>query len=206
MVLVYERSPSIPYAHGVIFQFTSLKCGLGYRFQWRHGASWRLKPLPSNHWQPDCFFFKSSSMITPQSFVIMAYYEGNPSDEGDFPHKGPDIVVSISICGLSVCGRFGLWPFRFVAVPVCGRSGLWPFRSVAVSDCGRFGLWPFRSVAVGRSGLWPFRFWPFRFVAVMTRILRHIHNIKSNINGADFPEFIAKTCFFPHNEDKCNSL
>ena len=68
---------------------------------------------------------------------------------------------------------FGLWPFRFVAVPVCGRFGLWPFRSVAISVCGRFGLWPFRSVAVpvcGRFGLWPFRFWPFRFVAVMTRI------------------------------------
>ena len=60
-----------------------------------------------------------------------------------------------------------------MAVPVCGRFGLWPFRSVAVSVCGRFGLWPFRSVAVpvcGRFGLWPFRFWPFRFVAVMTRI------------------------------------
>ena len=61
-----------------------------------------------------------------------------------------------------------------MAVSVCGRSGLWPFRSVAVPVCGRFGLWPFRSVDVsvcGRLGLWPFRFWPFRFVAVMTRIL-----------------------------------
>ena len=47
-----------------------------------------------------------------------------------------------------VCGRSGLWPFRFVAVPVCGRSGLWPFRLVAVSVCGRSGLWPFRFVAV----------------------------------------------------------
>ena len=85
---------------------------------------------------------------------------------------------------ISICGRSGLWPFRFVAVSVCGRSGLWPFvvcgrfglwpfRSVAVSVCGLFGLWPFRSVAFpvcGRFGLWPFRFWPFRFVAVMTRI------------------------------------
>ena len=58
------------------------------------------------------------------------------------------LVVSISICG-----RFVLWPFRFVAVPVCGHSGLWPFRSVAfrsvaVPVCGRFGLWPFRFVAV----------------------------------------------------------
>ena len=51
---------------------------------------------------------------------------------------------------------FRLWPFRFVAVSVCGRYGLWPFRFVAVSVCGRLGLWPFR-------------FWPFRFVAVMTR-------------------------------------
>ena len=71
------------------------------------------------------------------------------------------------------CVYFYLWPFRFVAVSVCGCSGLWPFRSVAVPVCGRFGLWPFRSVAVpvcGRFGLWPFRFWPFRFVAVMTRI------------------------------------
>ena len=71
------------------------------------------------------------------------------------------------------CVYFYLWPFRFVAVPVCGRSGLWPFQFVAVPVCGLFGLWPFRSVAVsvcGRFGLWPFRFWPFRFVAVMTRI------------------------------------
>ena len=60
-------------------------------------------------------------------------------------------------------GRFGLWPFRFVAISVCGRFGLWPFRSVAVSVCGRFGLWPFRFVAVsvcgrlgfGRLDLWP---------------------------------------------------
>ena len=49
---------------------------------------------------------------------------------------------------VSVCGRSGLWPFRFVAVPVCDRSGLWPFRFVAVSVCGRSGLWPFRFVAV----------------------------------------------------------
>ena len=64
---------------------------------------------------------------------------------------------------IPVCGRFGLWPFRFVAVPVCGLFGLWPFRSVAVPVCGRFGLWPFR-------------FWPFRFVVVMTRI-RYIDHI-----------------------------
>ena len=72
---------------------------------------------------------------------------------------------------VSVCGRFGLWPFRSVAISVCGRFGLWPFRSVAVSVCGRSvfgrsGLWPFRFVAVsvcgrlgfGRLGLWPL--WP----------------------------------------------
>ena len=38
MVLLYERSRSILYVHGVIFQFTSLKYGLGYRFQLHHGA------------------------------------------------------------------------------------------------------------------------------------------------------------------------
>ena len=47
-----------------------------------------------------------------------------------------------------VCGRSGLWPFRFVAVPVCGHFGLWPFRFVAVPVCGLSGLWPFRYVAV----------------------------------------------------------
>ena len=78
---------------------------------------------------------------------------------------------------VSVCGRSGLWPFRFVAVSVCGRSGLWPFRFVAVPVCGRFGLWPLRFVAVlvcGRFGLWPFRLWPFRFVAVMTCYLNYL--------------------------------
>ena len=35
------------------------------------------------------------------------------------------------VCGLSLCGLFGLWPFRFVAVSVCDRFG-----------CGRFGAWP----------------------------------------------------------------
>ena len=77
---------------------------------------------------------------------------------------------------VSVCGRSGLWPFRFVAVPGCGRFGLWPFRFVAFSVCGHSGFWPFRSVAVpvrGRFGLWPFRLWPFRFVAVMTCYRRH---------------------------------
>ena len=38
MVLVYERSRSIPYVHGAIFQFTSLKYGLCYRFQWSWGV------------------------------------------------------------------------------------------------------------------------------------------------------------------------
>ena len=74
----------------------------------------------------------------------------------------------------SVCGRFGLRPFRLVAVPVCGLSGLWPFWFVVVSVCGRYCLWPLLFVAVsicGLFGLWPFRFWPFRFVAVMTRTL-----------------------------------
>ena len=75
------------------------------------------------------------------------------------------------LCGVLVCGRFGLWPLRFVAASVCGRFDLWPFRCVAVPVCGRSSLWPIRFVAVsvcGRSGLWPFRLWPIRFVAVMT--------------------------------------
>ena len=81
------------------------------------------------------------------------------------------ILVTTDVVGDNWCGRFGLWPFRSVAVSVCGRSGLWPFRFVAVPVCGCFGLWPFRFVVVsvcGRFGLWPFRLWPFRFVAVMT--------------------------------------
>ena len=76
------------------------------------------------------------------------------------------ILVTTDVVGDNWCGRFGLWPFRSVAVPVCGRFGLWPFRFVAVPVCGRFGLWPFRFVAVsvcgrfgcGRFGLWPL--WP----------------------------------------------
>ena len=64
------------------------------------------------------------------------------------------ILVTTDMVGDNWCGRFGLWPFRFVAVPVCGRSALFPV-------CGRFGLCPFRFVAVpvcGRFGLWPVRF------------------------------------------------
>ena len=79
------------------------------------------------------------------------------------------ILVTTDVVGDNWCGRFGLWPFQFVAVPVCGRSGLWPFRFVTVSVCGRFGLWPFRFVAVsvcGRSGLWPFRFVAVSVVAI----------------------------------------
>ena len=74
------------------------------------------------------------------------------------------ILVTTDVVGDNWCGRFGLWPFRFVAVPVCGCSALFPV-------CGRFGLCPFRFVAFpvcGRFGLWPFRLWPLRFVAVMT--------------------------------------
>ena len=41
-----------------------------------------------------------------------------------------DVVVTTDVA-VSVCGRSGLWPFRFVAVPVCGRFGLWPFRRVS---------------------------------------------------------------------------
>ena len=91
------------------------------------------------------------------------------------PHKGTFSIIFIlmtaDVVGDIWCDRFGLWPFRSVAISVCGRSGLWPFRFVAVPVCGRFGQWPFRFVAVyvcGRFGLWPFQLWPFRFVAVMT--------------------------------------
>ena len=62
------------------------------------------------------------------------------------------------IGSFSVCDRFGLWPFRFVAVSVCGRSSLWPFWFVAFPVCGPFGLWPFRFVALtvcGHFDLWP---------------------------------------------------
>ena len=79
------------------------------------------------------------------------------------------ILVTNAVMGDNWCGRFGLWPFRSVAVPVCGLFGLWPFRFVAVSVCGRSGLWPFRSVAVpvcGRFGLWPFQFVAVSVVAV----------------------------------------
>ena len=68
---------------------------------------------------------------------------------------------------VSVCGRSGLWPFRFVAVPVCGRFGLWPFWFVAVSVCGRFGC--------GRFGLW--RLWHvtrYRWNAVFLEFTYHI--------------------------------
>ena len=35
------------------------------------------------------FRFQKFVHDNPQSFVMMAYYEGNPSAEGDSPHKGP---------------------------------------------------------------------------------------------------------------------
>ena len=79
------------------------------------------------------------------------------------------ILVTTDVVGDNCCGRFGLWPFRSVAVSVCGHSRLWPFRFVAVPVCGRSGLWPFRFVAVpvcGRPGLWPFRFVAVSVVAV----------------------------------------
>ena len=77
---------------------------------------------------------------------------------------------------LDLCS-FILWPFQSVAVSVCGHSGLWPFRFVAIPFCGYSGLWPFRFVAIPVCGhflLWPFRFWPFWFVALMTR--NHLTN------------------------------
>ena len=51
---------------------------------------------------------------------------------GSVLNHGTFQFVAVLVCGLSVCGRFGLWPLRFVAVPVCGRFGLWPFWFVAV--------------------------------------------------------------------------
>ena len=59
------------------------------------------------------------------------------------------ILVTTDEVGDNWCGRFGLWPFRSVAVSVCGPSGLWPFRFVAVPVCGRFGLWPLWPVTSG---------------------------------------------------------
>ena len=57
------------------------------------------------------------------------------------------ILVTTDVVDDNWCGRFGLWPFRSVAVSVCGHSGLWPFRFVAVSVvavsvCGRYDLLP----------------------------------------------------------------
>ena len=83
--------------------------------------------------------------------------------------------------GVSVCGRSGLWPFRFVAFLVCGRSGLWPFRFVDKTKFAWISSLPMGlspsylfwwqlmwgvttdvGVSVcGRSGLWPFRFVAF---------------------------------------------
>ena len=91
------------------------------------------------------------------------------------------ILVTTDVA-VSVCGRSGLWPFRFVAVSVCGRFGLWPFRSVAVPVCGRFGLWPFRFVAVpvcgrfgcGRFGLWPL--WPVTLPGPELLLVYALHN------------------------------
>ena len=54
-------------------------------------------------------------------------------------------------------------------INILGYHLLWPFRSVAVSICGRFGLWPFR-------------LWPVRFVAVMTCYL--IHKIQDYLTPA----------------------
>ena len=45
-------------------------------------------------------------------------------------------------CGRSGLWPFGLWPFRFVAVPICGNFSLQPIRFVAFSVCGRFDLLP----------------------------------------------------------------
>ena len=60
-------------------------------------------------------------------------------------HNRVPMLLSVTFDKIATrCGRLS------VAVSVCGRFGLWPFRSVAVSVCGRFGF--------GRFGLWPL--WP----------------------------------------------
>ena len=96
MVLVYERSRSILYVRGVIFQFTYLRYGLGYRFQWRHGASWRLKSLPSNHRQPGCFVLKSLSMITPLKFRHNGLLRGESIGWRWFPSQRASNVEGVS--------------------------------------------------------------------------------------------------------------
>jgi len=53
-----------------------------------------------------------------------------------------DVAVSVC-CGLD-CRRFGLFKMDF-AVMVCRRFGLSPFRFVAVSACRRFDCTPYKS-------------------------------------------------------------
>ena len=69
----------------------------------------------------------------------------------------------IQVVATLVCGRLGLWPFRFVAfrfgaIWVCDRFGLWLFWYVAVSVCGYLGLKPF--LVFGRFGFCRFGLWP----------------------------------------------
>ena len=80
--------------------------------------------------------------------------------------------VAVSVCGLSVCGRSGLWPFRSVTIPVCGRFGLWLFWFVAFPICGRFGC--------GRFGLWPL--WPVTG-RVWFLVITATNRNGQNING-----------------------
>ena len=50
----------------------------------RHGVS--------NHYpqiKTGLFCFQTFVHDKPQGFVILVYYDGNPSAEGDSPHKGP---------------------------------------------------------------------------------------------------------------------
>ena len=109
---------------------------------------------------------------------------------------------------VSVCGRFGLWPFR-----------LWPFTFVAVltiilvmchsyhhvtvviEDCGRLGVWPFRFVAVsvcGCFGLWPFTLWPFTFVAVLTIILVMYHSYHHSTSFAHLNSLWPSDIIWPN--------
>ena len=103
------------------------------------------------------------------------------------------ILVTTDLVGDKWCGRFGLWPFRSVAVSVCDRSGLWPFRFVAVSVCGLSGLWPFRFVAVPVYG--HFVLCSFRFLAAMTCY----HHVCDYTKNQAFHKDVSNVVFIKSN-------
>ena len=114
---------------------------------WIEGNDFRRHDAPWRHWnlQPNPYFKNVNWNITH------IYYIWNRPWPFIYEHhnRAPMLLsVTFDEIATLVCGRSGLWPFRFVAVPVCGHFSLWPFRSVAFSVCGRFGLWTVRFVAV----------------------------------------------------------